>query len=54
MPERLDALDSHYKTVIKAIIDGRLVPFLGAGVNLCGRPLDAAWLRGQNLPSGGE
>jgi SIR2-like domain len=54
MPEQLDTLDPHYKTVIKAITDGRLVPFLGAGVNLCGRPQDMAWQRGQYLPSGGE
>lgn len=33
-----DPLDSqHYKMVIKAITDGRVVPFLSAGVNLCGR-----------------
>jgi hypothetical protein len=54
MPEQLETLDPHYKTVIKAITDGRLVPFLGAGVNLCGRPQDMAWQRGQYLPSGGE
>lgn len=54
MPEQLDALDSHYKTVIKAITDGLLVSFLDAGVNLCGRPQHAAWQRGQYLPSGGE
>jgi hypothetical protein len=54
MAEPLDALTSHFRTIIKAITDGRLVPFLGAGVNLCGRPHDIAWQRGQYLPSGGE
>jgi len=49
-----DVLDVHYRTVIKAISDGRLVPFLGAGVNLCDRPEGASWQRGQYLPSGGE
>jgi hypothetical protein len=49
-----DPLDAHYRTVIKAIADGRLVPLLGAGVNLCGRPPGAPWRRGQYLPSGGE
>jgi tetratricopeptide (TPR) repeat protein len=49
-----DSLDTHYKMVIKAITDGRLVPFLGAGMNLCGRPAGIAWRRGQYLPSGGE
>jgi hypothetical protein len=33
---------------------GRVIPLLGAGVNLCGRPLDADWLHGAYLPSGGE
>jgi DNA-directed RNA polymerase subunit RPC12/RpoP len=49
-----DSLDAHYKMVVKAITDGRVVPFFGAGVNLCGRPAETAWQRGQYLPSGGE
>jgi hypothetical protein len=49
-----DPLDAHYRMVIKAITDGRVVPFLGAGVNLCGRPEGIAWQRGQYLPNGGE
>ena len=51
-----DPLDMHYKMVIKAITDGRVVPFLGAGVNLCGRPEGLAWSRRQfeYLPSGSE
>jgi hypothetical protein len=42
--------------VVKAIIDGHVVPFLGAGANLCGRPRDLAWScrQGDYLPSGGE
>jgi hypothetical protein len=47
-------LDPHYTLVVKAIVDGRVVPFLGAGVNLCGRPPEVAWQHGQYLPSGGE
>jgi len=50
----LAELDSHYVILSKAIVDGRAIPFLGAGVNLCGRPAEAAWQRGQYLPSGGE
>ena len=46
--------DAHYRMVARAIIDGRLVPLLGAGVNLCGRPDGAGWVRGRYLPSGGE
>jgi len=49
-----DPLDAHYQTVIKAMLDGRLVPFFGAGVNLCDRPQGVAWQQGQYLPSGGE
>lgn len=49
-----DLFDSHYQTVAKAIRDGRLVPFLGAGVNLCDRPPGEPWRRGQYLPSGRE
>jgi hypothetical protein len=49
-----DSLEAHYSSVMKAIIDGRLVPFFGAGVNLVGRPKDVPWQHGQYLPSGGE
>lgn len=50
----LDSLEAHYRIVIKAITDGRVVPFLGAGANLCGRPAGVVWQCGQYLPSGGE
>src|SRR3954453_12007490 len=51
-----EALDAHYRQVAKALIlDGRVVPMLGAGVNLCGRPPERSWVRGGGLlPSGGE
>jgi hypothetical protein len=51
-----DLLDSHYKTIIKAIFDGRVVPFLGTGVNLLGRPADQEWRKGQTayLPNSNE
>jgi|SRR5882724_1611760 len=56
MPEVPDPLEAHYRAVLKAIIDGRVVPFLGAGVNLCGRPKGMAWQprQGVYLPSSGE
>jgi hypothetical protein len=38
-----DELDAHYKTIVKAFSDGRVVPFLGKGANLCGRPVGALW-----------
>jgi SIR2-like domain len=47
-------LDLHYKTVAKAMLEGRVVPFLGAGVNLCGRPHGVPFQLGESLPSGGE
>jgi hypothetical protein len=47
-------LDLHSKMVLKAVADGRLVPFLGAGANLCGRPPTVCYTKGQYLPSGAE
>lgn len=49
-----DPLELHYATVIKAILEGRVVPLLGAGVNLCDRPPGASFELGRFLPSGGE
>lgn len=50
-----DPLENHYAIVVKAIKDGRVVPFLGAGANLCDRPdSDTRFKRGQYLPSGSE
>jgi hypothetical protein len=49
-----DSLDAHYKLVTKAIADGKVVPLLGAGVNMCGRPPGVSWERGRRLPSGWE
>ena len=51
-----DPLEQHFKSVTKAIIDGRLVPFLGAGINMCGRPAGVEWQPGQfdYLPNGRE
>ncbi len=48
------SLDTHYERVLQAIIDGRVVPLLGAGVNLCGRPEKAPWQLGRYLPNGWE
>jgi len=51
-----DIPDAHYDMVVNAIANGRVIPFLGAGVNLCGRPGEIDWQPGQSdyLPSGGE
>jgi hypothetical protein len=50
-----EELDRHFNYVSRLIVEGRVVPFLGAGANLCGRPAAAAWQLDQSfLPSGAE
>ena len=50
-----ETVEQHYKIVMRLLVEGRIVPFLGAGANLCGRPLTALWEDGQQfLPSGAE
>ena len=49
-----DLLDAHCRFVVNLMADGQVVPLLGAGVNLCGRPADGAWEQGKYLPSGSE
>jgi hypothetical protein len=46
--------DIHYELVAEQILEGRVIPFLGAGVNMCGRPDATAWEPGDLLPSGRE
>lgn len=46
--------DEHYRMVANRLIAGAVVPFLGAGVSLCGRPEQAPWEKGRYLPSGIE
>jgi hypothetical protein len=49
------ASDAHFRAVLGAIVDGRLTPFLGAGVNLVGRPDQERFRPGSGwLPSGPE
>jgi hypothetical protein len=45
---------AHYATVMRAMAEGRVVPLLGAGVNLASRPRGRAWKQGQYLPNGYE
>lgn len=49
-----DDLGHVYDLVARRLLRGKVVPVLGAGVNLCERPPDVAWLRGRYLPSGSE
>lgn len=56
-PGRRDPTDiQHHRSVASEMLAGRVVPFLGAGANLCGRPEELVWRPGQFdwLPSGKE
>ena len=44
-------MEAHYKQVVKALVDGRVVPFLGPDANLCGRPDTLPWRHGEYLPT---
>jgi hypothetical protein len=46
--------EDHYWLVANRIREGRVIPFLGAGANLCGRPRQANFELGRFLPSGPE
>ena len=47
-------LDAHYQLVIDAMLEGRLVPFLGFDINLYGRQPIKEWDLGQPLPCSSE
>lgn len=52
----VEGLDGHYEVLVRALCEGRVVPFLGAGVNLCGRPITKHWEQDQSAtaPSANE
>ena len=50
----MSADDDHYALVAKLIVRGDVIPFLGAGVNLCGRRPATFKPGGKYLPSGIE
>jgi hypothetical protein len=50
-----DELRMHWELVASEVHAGKVVPFLGAGANLCGRPDGMTWRRKSDwLPSGRE
>jgi hypothetical protein len=49
-----EELAAHCRIVTRRLREGRVIPFLGAGVNLCGRPQSADWQQTGWLPSGQE
>ncbi len=50
----LDDLTQACGTIARRLLRGKVVPVLGAGVNLSERPPDACWKRGAYLPSAAE
>ncbi|MDQ3760445.1 MAG: SIR2 family protein [Actinomycetota bacterium] len=49
-----DELEQVYDLIVRRLLRGKVVPVLGAGVNLSERPPQVSWKRGQYLPSGTE
>jgi SIR2-like domain len=47
-------LEAHYHFLAARIADGKVIPFLGAGANLCGRPDGVDWRRERYLPNASE
>jgi hypothetical protein len=48
------ANERHYERVSALLMEGEVIPFLGAGANLCDRPDGADWEPGVFLPNGTE
>jgi SIR2-like domain len=49
-----DPLGHVFDMIVRRLLKGKVVPVLGAGVNLCERPPQVPWARGRYLPSGQE
>lgn len=49
-----DQLETHFGIVLAAALEGKLIPFFGAGANLCGRLPGQPFEPGHDLPAGGE
>ncbi|MGH3774785.1 MAG: SIR2 family NAD-dependent protein deacylase [Pseudonocardiaceae bacterium] len=49
-----DELGHVYDLIVRRLLRGKVVPVLGAGVNLSERPPHVSWERGRYLPSGQE
>jgi hypothetical protein len=50
----LDSLSRHCQVVVRRLAEGKVIPFLGAGANLCERPPGKLWRDAGYLPSGAE
>jgi hypothetical protein len=53
-PPASSVISRHCQVVAKRLAEGKVIPFLGAGANLCERPLKSDWQAGGYLPSGAE
>jgi len=53
-PDVDEELEDHCRVLLVRLREGRVVPFLGAGANLCGRPKGINWETEGYLPSGQE
>ena len=49
-----EPLDAHAHIVVDGLMAGRVIPLLGAGVNLVDRPPGDPWQAGRELPNGAE
>jgi hypothetical protein len=47
-------IESHCRIVARRIGEGKVIPFLGAGANLCERPAASNWQQDGYLPGGAE
>lgn len=55
MPDDAHLIDApHRDFAVKAILGGRVVPFLGAGASIAGRPDGVGWFDGALLPKSDE
>jgi hypothetical protein len=50
----VDPSPTQCRIIWMRLAEGRVIPFLGAGANLCDRPEGADWLKDEYLPSGAE
>jgi hypothetical protein len=51
--EPMTDLDDHYEQLLPRLIEGRVIPLLGAGANRCGRK-NGTWRAGIDIPDGHE
>ena len=53
-PQGYAAQQEEYRPILNALLEGRLVPFLGWDVSRFGRPTQDSWVQGYSLPSANE